>query len=256
MGGVIYKIEGMSLAETPTEVLTEIIQKIAQSLKHVAMSQFREESKDFKVFIKDFSHGSMNFHVDTSGSLEGIVGFMSQAYNSKKPSDLPKRSYDATKQLVEIIKKQGGESLGVYNSAVDPLFQFRSEDEFPEYRPSPVVKLIQGEVIRVGKIYSISGEAEPLVKVRLLNGQKFQKKVEKVTGVLLGKHIFQWIDVKGWAKRDAESAEFEEFEILDFIPNRDVGESEQNYFDMRSNRSKYESFEGEEEFDDLMRSLD
>lgn len=249
MDEIIYKIEGMKLSETPTEVLTEIIQRITQSLKAVAKSKFPEESKDFKIFINDLSHESIGFHLQASSSvaMEGCANFMSQAYASKNPSLLPKRSYDATKHLMEIIKKQGGERLAVYNSAPDPLFEFDQKDDFPEYSPGDKEEIIEEEVTRIGKVYSISGEDQPLVRVHLLdNKQRFQKKVDRVTGVLLGKYIFQWVDVKGRAKRKVNSTEVEEFDILEIVENPHAKEIAKNYFESRLSQSKEDVLEGEE----------
>lgn len=248
MGIVTYKLEGMQISKTSTVVLGEIIKNITQSINPVVKHRFPDSSKNFEMFIgNDLSNEAMDFSLVASDLVvfEESVNIITEAFTSKSPAILPKDAYNAMKALVERARKQEG-SLAVYNSdPKKPLFEFTQGDVFPEYPES--TGFIEEELKRIGMIYSIYyGAGKPIVRIRLLNGQRFQTRVDRDTGILLGKYIFQWMDVFGRAKRKVGSAKFEDFEIIEVAENPQGKEIARNYYKNRGFYLPLDTLEGEE----------
>ena len=209
-----YKIKGaVGLSNVPMDTLAKIIKNAQDSIVSVIKARFPKESKEFKIFIQNFTHESLGWDMISNkpDMLKAGVDFIDESIRGNI-SQLPIASYQAFENLREIAIDIG-DSFAVYHGNADvPLFELNAEKGLPaRFLPVP---LIEEEMTTLGRILEFKGVGQNVtIHIRLLDNQDISLKVPRNKAIELRKWLYEYVKVFGTVTREEGSWEFKNFDV-------------------------------------------
>lgn len=202
----------MSLSTIPMETLAKFIKNAESSITSVIDARFsKKDSKEFKIFIQDFTHESLGLEITSNkpDMLKAGADFIGASI-AGDVSQLPPASYQAFENLREIAIDIG-DSFAVYNGDTNkPLMELNAEKKLP----ARSLQMVEEEIIVIGRILEFKGLGKKVtIRIRLLDNQDISLRVLRSEAIELRKWLYEYVKVFGTVTREKGSWKFKSFDV-------------------------------------------